>query len=180
MERRFTRLRRGPVAPDSGAAEVPSDGMCLSVFLVLEHPARSGAVLLGKLNPAAPWWEIGAVDPKRFDRIADRWMLPSRQLMFFESPEETANQIFKEQLETDPIALTGPRVFSDPTYRQGPDADPHWDIHLVYRGTWATPTPPRAKAWTSLEFVDVAKLPRADIARGQGDVLELVGLRPGD
>jgi len=179
MARRFTRLRRGPVTPASGAAEVPDDGLCLSAFLVLESPERPGAVLMGRLNPEVDWWELGALDPKRFARIAERWMLPSSQLLFFESPQDAAERILREQLSTPGVSLEGPFVFSDPSDR--PDSgqlDPHWDIHFVFRGTWDSSAPPRARAWKHLAFVDVATTSRSEIARDQGDVLALIGLPP--
>ncbi len=177
-ERRYTRLRRGPIPPDSGSAEVPENGMCLSTFLVIEAPHRPGFVLLGKVNPKAPWFEIGAVDPKRLGAIGERWMLPSSQLLLFESPDAAARRILKDQLATSELDLSGPQVFSDPSDRPG--GDPHWDFHFVYRGRWPSDTPPQAGAWSRLEFVDIAQVSRADIARAQGDVLELVGLRPKD
>jgi len=34
--------------------------------------------------------------------------------------------------------------------------------------------------WQELSFVDVPKTRRSEIARGQGDVLELIGLSPMD
>ena len=181
MERRFARFRRGP-APDgqwNGAAEVPDDGMCFSVFLVFEHPKAAGVVLLGKVNPEAPWWEIGALDPKRLALVGDRWMLPSCQLQIFEAPDEAARRILKEQLGSGPLPLDGPFVFSDPSRRPGSTAqDPHWDFHFVYRGRWPSASPPRATPWRHLAFVEVAATERVDFARSQGDVLELVGLRP--
>ncbi len=181
MEKRFARLRRGPVEEGSGASEVPDNGLCLSVFLVLESPTRRGAVLAGKVNPTAPWWEIGAVDPRRLAAIGDRWMLPSRQLQLFESPQDAAHRILQEQLGSGPLELEGPFVFSDPSERAGgPGTDPHWDIHLVFRGRWPSPTAPRFSAWNDLQFLEVARTRRVDFARNQGDVLELVGLRPLD
>jgi len=152
--------------------------MCLSVFLVLEAPGHDGSVLLGKLDPTAPWWEIGALDPERLARVGERWMLPSCQLLLFESPEEAARRILKEQLGVGPIPLSGPFVFSDPSVRPGrPGTDPHWDFHFVFRGKWANATPPRFSAWKRLEFVDVATTRPNELARDQADVLELVGLR---
>jgi len=181
MDRRFARLRRGPVSESSGASEVPDNGMCLSVFLVIEHPDRDGAVLMGRVDPKADWWKIGALDPKRLAAFTEQWMLPSCQLLLFESPAVAARRILKEQLDSPPIALDGPFVFSDPSDRPGSAGrDPHWDFHFVYRGRWTSPTVPRAPAWKLLEFVEVAQTPRSEIARNQGDVLELVGLAPRD
>jgi len=178
-ERRFARLRRAPVTPASGAAELPDNGLCLSVFLVLEPPGRPGSVLLGRIDPTADWWEVGALDPKRVEGIAERWMLPSSQLLFFESPADAARRILREQLASAPIPLEGPLVFSDPSERpNSPGRDPHWDVHFVYRGRWGSGTPPTAPAWRRLEFREVARTARGEFARDQGDVLELVGLSP--
>ena len=180
-ERRFTRFRRGPIEAYPGAFELPDDGMCLSVFLVLESPRKPGAVLMGKVDPNAPWWDIGALDSKRLGDVGDRWMLPGCQLLMFESPADATRRILKEQLETGGLPLEGPQTFSDPSRRPGTSTrDPHWDFHFVYRGRWPSETPPRAGAWKRLEFVEVARTSRNDIARLQGDVLELVGLRPQD
>jgi hypothetical protein len=178
---RFARFRRAATPDPPDASEVPDNGFCLSVFLVLEPPSRSGAVLMGQLDPSGPWWEIGAVGPDRLARISERWMLPSRQLRFFEGPDEAALRILNEQLGSSPLPLEGPRVFSEASDRPGRGGeDPHWDVHFVYRGRWATASAPRASPWRKLEFVEVARTRREEIARGQGDVLELVGLRPRD
>jgi len=181
MEKRFARFRRGPIVEGSGAAEVPDNGMCLSVFLVLESPNRPGSVLVGRVDPTAPWWELGAIDAKRLAAIGERWMLPSRQLLLFESPREAADRILKEQLGSGPLTLEGPLVFSDPSERPGsPGRDPHWDIHFVFLGRWPFPTAPRNSAWKNLEFVEVARTRKAEFARDQGDVLALAGLHPRD
>ena len=181
MERRFARLRRAPITDLPGASEAPDNGMCLSVFLVLEPPDRDGWVLMGRIDPSAPWLEIGALDPKRAASVAPLWMLPSCQLLLFEDPAEAARRILKEQLESGPLPLERPFVFSDPSVRPGaPGKDPHWDFHFVYRVRWGSSSPPRAPAWKHLEFVEVARVRRSEIARDQGDVLELVGLRPRD
>ena len=180
-DRRFARIRRGPIPPGIGSVEAPDNGMCLSAFLVIEPPHRDGWVLLGKLNTKAPWWEIGALDPDRLASLGQLWMLPSSQLMLFESPDEAARRVLREQLDTHGLELRGPQVFSDPSPRPGgPGVDPHWDMHFVYRGRWKSDQPPKASPWTSLEFVEVARLARGEIARFQGDVLELIGIRPRD
>ena len=177
MTRRFARLRRGPVDPASGASELPDNGFCLSVFLVIEPADRDGAVLMGRIDPSADWWEIGALDPKRLGMVGERWMLPSCQLLLFESPAEATRRILKEQLGAPPMSFEGPFTFSDPSARPGSGKDPHWDFHFVYRGRWTSSVPPQSPAWKHLEFVDLARTRRAEIARDQGDVLELVGLR---
>jgi len=179
MARRFVRLRRGPVSEVSGTAEVPDNGMCLSVFLVIAPPGRKDAVLAGHIDPTFDWWEVGALDPKRVGAVSERWMLPSSQLLFFEGPAEAAERVLREQLGSPPVPLEGPFVFSDPSLRPGaPGKDPHWDVHFVFRGRWGSSTPPHARPWKDLAFVEVAATARAEFARDQGDVLELVGLAP--
>jgi ADP-ribose pyrophosphatase YjhB (NUDIX family) len=181
MERRYARFRRAPLADHTGAAEVPDNGMCLSVFLVLESPDRPGSVLAGQIDPAGPWWEVGAVDPRRVAMIGERWMLPSCQLLLFESPADAAQRILREQLGSGPIPLEGPAVFSDPSLRPtSPGKDPHWDIHFVYRGRWTGGKLATTPVWKRLDFLDVARTARSQFARDQGDVLELVGLPPKD
>ena len=181
MTRRFARLRRAPVDPASGASELPDNGFCLSVFLVIEPADRSGSVLMGRIDPTADWWEIGAMTRTLLQRTGERWMLPSSQLLLFESPAEAAHRVLAEQLGSPRVDLENPLVFSDPSERPGSSGrDPHWDFHFVYRGRWKSPTAPRAPAWKQLEFVDVSRTRRAEIARDQGDVLELVGLKPRD
>jgi hypothetical protein len=181
MDRRFTRFRRGPNADLPGVSELPDNGMCLSTFLVLEAPDRAGAVLMGRVDPSADWWTVGALDPTRLASVGDRWMLPSCQLLLFESPADTARRLFHEQLASAPVPLEGPFVFSDPSERpRSPGRDPHWDFHFVYRGRWGSSVPPQSPVWRKLEFVDIARTRRSEIARDQGDVLALVGLVPRD
>lgn len=179
--RRFARIRRAPLTDLPGASEAPDNGMCLSAFLMLEPPERPGFVLAGRIDPSTPWSQIGAVDPKRTALVAERWMLPSCQLLLFESPVDAATRILKEQLGSVPLPLTGPFVFSDPSVRPGaPGRDPHWDLHFVFRGRWPSGDAPHVPVWKRLEFVEVARTRRSEFARDQGDVLELVGLRPHD
>jgi hypothetical protein len=180
MERRFARLSAATPLPP-GASAVPDAGMCLSVFLVLRSPNDVHRVLMGRVNPAAPWGELGALDPGRLARVGRSWMLPSRQLLLFEGPEEAARVIAREQLGAELPSVSGPKVFSDPSRRPGSESrDPHWDFHFVFDGRWPTSEPPRHALWTELAFVDVPATRRSDIARAQGDVLELIGLSPAD
>jgi hypothetical protein len=175
-ERRFARLRRGAGPDHPGTLDLPNDGMCLSTFLVVQPEGQAGRVLMGRLDPTADWATIGGLDPARLGQIARRWMLPSSQLLFFESPTESAARIAKEQLGLALPGLTGPRTFSEAYARPGAAGDPHWDLHFVFEGRWPSPRFPRAKPFAELEFVDVARTPRAEIARSQADVLALVGL----
>jgi hypothetical protein len=181
MERRFTRLRPGGSPPGPGYYVVPNDGMCLSTFLVLEHPEHAHQVLLGHLDPQAPWFELGSLEGSRLASIGARWMLPSSQLLFFEGPEEAARRILREQLVADLPDLPPPRIVSEAYRRPNSTAtDPHWDLQFIYRARWPHAEPPRARPWKELVFVDVRTLSRAEIGRGHGDILELAGLPPRD
>jgi hypothetical protein len=175
--RRYARLRAGDPSAHPGAVAVPDDGMCLSAFLVVRPADRPGDVLLGHLDPAADWARIGGIDPSRLAQIGERWMLPSSQLLLFESPATAAERIATEQLGTNLPGLEGPRIFSE-AYRRpgGTAADPHWDLQFVFEASWPSRTFPTSPAFRELAFVEIARTPRASIARSQADVLELVGL----
>jgi hypothetical protein len=180
-ERRFARLRRGNAPEAQGYFVVPDDGLCLNTFLILRHPRENNRVLLGRIDPQASWYELGGLEPARIQRIGQRWMLPSSQLLFFESPSESARRIATEQLESSLPPLEGPRVFSEQYRRSDSGAhDPHWDLHFLFSGPWPSETPPRARPWLELSFVDVTQTPRSEIARSRGDILELVGITPSD
>ncbi|HUI38922.1 MAG TPA: hypothetical protein VLY85_04750, partial [Thermoplasmata archaeon] len=176
--RRFARLRPAAAPEDPGISAVPSRGLCLSAFLILRSPSNPRAVLLGRLDPTADWTTIGGLDPGRLAAVGTGWMLPSSQLVLFESPQEAAVRIVREQLESAPPELAGPRVFSEAYGRPDvPGQDLHWDLHFVFEGTWPSARPPRARPFAALEFVDVGTISSGDVARSQADVLELVGLR---
>jgi hypothetical protein len=178
MSRRFARLRPGNAPFDAGFYGVPSDGMCLNVFLVVRSPDDGSRVLVG--SPAADprWEEVGALDTPRLGRIGDRWMLPSSQLVLLEGPAEAARRVAHEQLGIDLDEVPGPQVFSDTYPRRGPPGlDPHWDLHFVY-SLQGPRAPAPAPLWKSLEYVRVTDTPRTAFARDHGDILELVGLPP--
>ena len=175
--RRFARLRADPGPDHPGTSAVPDDGMCLSAFLVVRPEGRAGEVLMGRIDPAADWATIGGLDPGRVARIARRWMLPSSQLLLFESPTDAADRIAREQLGVPLPGLTGPATFSEAYRRPGATGDPHWDLHFVYEARWPSDRFPPSRAFAELGFVRTATLPRAEIARAQADVLALVGVR---
>ncbi len=136
-------------------------------------------MLLGRLDPAAPWYHLGGLDPSRVATIGAKWLLPASQWLFFEGPQESAARIAREQLESPLPPVTGPTVVSESTPRPSAESrDPHWDVHFLFEGLWPSATPPKARAWRELRFVDVAHLPRLEIGRGHGDILDLVGLSP--
>ena len=173
--RRFARFR--PQAdPEHAVFGVPVDGMCLSTFLVVRPEGHPERVLLGHLNPAAPWQEIGAADPRRSQEWKTGWMLPSSQLQVYESPGDSARRIAREQLGVELQDLPPPVLMSDAYQRSAPPGEMHWDIGFVYVLDGQPSDPPRHSAWTELEYRPVAEMRRADFVRSQDDVLRLVGL----
>jgi hypothetical protein len=180
MVRRFARLRPGAPPYAAGFFGVPSDGMCLNVFVLLRDPADPGRVLLGQVAADPRWEEVGALDSHRLERIGDRWMLPSSQLLLLEDPGEAARRVGREQLEIDFDPVPPPQVFSETYPRRGPEpTDPHWDLHFLFNMLGPTP-PPHGALWKRLEYVSIADIPRAAFGRDHGDILELAGFRPKD
>lgn len=178
--RRFARLRGGDRSAGPGFSVVPSDGMCLSAYLVVRPPSDERKVLLGRLDPSAEWLEVGGLTPDRVRSIGDRWMLPSCHLLLLESPDDAARRIAREQLASELPRVEGLSVHSEGYRRPGEtEGDPHWDLQFVYRVRWSSDRPPVAPVWRELAFRDLDRLPREEIARAQGDVLDLVGLSPG-
>jgi hypothetical protein len=92
-------IAEGPVV----ISEIPAGGFCLSSFLVIteQEPqaVSSSKVLMGHLDPNAPWDHIGALDKSRVEVHSKGWMLPSSHLIFGESPQTSATRIASEQLE---------------------------------------------------------------------------------
>jgi len=152
--------------------------MCLNAFLIVRSPVDPERALVGRPSPDPRWEEVGALDPVRIQRLGDRWMLPSSQLLLLEGPEEAARRVGSEQLGMALGPLPPPRVVSDTYPLRGPaDGDLHWDLHFIYSVS-GPPLPPRYPLWRDLEYVPVRSTPRAAFGRGHGDILELVGLTP--
>lgn len=156
---------------------LPGDGLCLNAFLIVRQRGHPDRALLGRIDPAAPWDRLGALETARRAQIGERWMLPCSQLLLFEAPQEAARRLVREQLELEELPLRGPKVFSE-AYDRPPAAaaDPHWDLHFLFRGE--LDRPPVASPWKELAFVEVAATPRDAFARAHGDVLALAGLPP--
>ncbi len=156
--------------------------MCLSTFVLLHPPGRPREVLLGRMDPAGPWEETASLDPERVAAFKDGWVLPACQLLFFEDPAAAARRIAEDLLGRTDIGFGLPQVFSEAYARPRTGAaDPHWDLHFVYRAEWPGGDPARSKGrfWRDLQFVEVAAAPRSAFARGHDDILALVGLSPG-
>ncbi len=177
--RQFTRLTAGEPGP--GVWALPPNGLCLSSFLLLSPAGRPGELLLGKIDPSAPWDRIGALDPVRVRNNTGGWMLPSCHLMFYEPPESAARRILSEQLGIEGLPLPPPTVFSDTgPPRRHPDLGSHWDIGFLFRGTLPGGSPPTHPAWRELRFVDPARTSRSEFTRSHDEVVERAGFRVRD
>ena len=177
-ERVFCRFTRGK--DPFSIHEIPEDGMCLSSFLLVSPLGRPNEVLVGRMNPEAPWDHLGGLGPDRVEVHRRGWMLPSSQLLLGEGPEEAARRIRTEQLGGLPVSFEPVRIASEVyTPRRFPGNRYHWDLQFLYRGTTATLEAPRHPAWSELAFVDVPATPARDFARAHDEVLELLGLHPG-
>jgi ADP-ribose pyrophosphatase YjhB (NUDIX family) len=165
-ERKFCRFN--PADRPVTTRVIPEGGICLSAFLVIGQTDQPDRILMGHLDPAAPWDHIGALDAERAEANRRGWMLPSCHLMLNESPQAAAERVLKEQLGLQDLELSGPQVFSEVYGAKG-----HWDLHFVFLGDRDRVA--QHPAWTDLAFVDVNDTPRDQIARYHEDILALVG-----
>ena len=167
-DRKFTRFN--PADRPMTTREIPEGGICLSAFLVIGEKGHPDRILMGHLNPSAPWDHIGALDPERAEVNSKGWMLPSTHLMLNESPQAAGERVLKEQLGLPAAsqALDGPYVFSEVYGSKN-----HWDIHFVFLGERDQVA--QHPAWLDLAFIEVNDTPREQIARYHEDILALVG-----
>ncbi|MDG6953802.1 MAG: NUDIX hydrolase [Nitrososphaerota archaeon] len=176
-QRRFCRFARS--VPERGlepvyTTEVPEGGFCLSAFLAITDV--EGRVLMGHLNPDADWVRIGALDASRAKTHSKGWMLPSSHLLLYESPQEAARRVLKEQLGMG-LELSGPTTVTEVW---SPDRSPgrrHWDFEFIFKGEAPKGSVRSHDAWRELKFIDTRKTPRAEIARSHDDVLVNAGFK---
>lgn len=174
-DRRFCRFNRLGDVP-FGMPEVPEGGLCLSAFLLITERGHADRVLMGHLNPAAPWDHIGALDASRTAVHSKGWMLPSSHLLVNEAPDAAARRIAAEQLERPDLTFSDAKVVSEVyTPRRFPDLVKHWDLEFLFRGEWPGGPAPEAAAWTDLRFVDTTTMPKSAMARSHEDVLASAG-----
>jgi ADP-ribose pyrophosphatase YjhB (NUDIX family) len=178
-ERRFARFATDRSTSD-GYWPLPEDGLCLSAFVLLSREDTRDRVLLGRIDPTAPWAHIGALDARRVRLNASGWMLPSCHLEYFEPPDDAARRVLREQLGLADVPLSSSVVTSE-CYRprRHPERGLHWDLQFLYRGTAPRDWVPRHPAWTELRFLDPSATPRAEFTRSHEEVLELAGYRIG-
>lgn len=156
-----------------GVAEVPAGGFCISAFVLVSDRSRPGTMLLGHLNPDAPWDHLGALDRKRALVNSKGWMIPSSHLVYGESPHQAAARILKEQLGMEGVVLGEPAVFSEVyTPERFPELGGHWDLEFVFKAD-ADPTVVDLKhpAWRDLKFVEARTLDAAEVARSHEDII---------
>src|SRR5438445_12069768 len=111
-DRRFSRFSKSRDTAAFSITEIPVGGVCLSAFLIVTEAGDPKKVLMGHMNPAAPWDHIGALDPSRVEVHSRGWMLPSSHLIFQESPGEAPRRIAREQLALPGLALSESKVVS--------------------------------------------------------------------
>lgn len=177
-DRRFCRFaRRRPEYENNPVytLDIPEGGFCLSSFLVITE-GDSRHVLMGHLNPGAPWDHIGGLDSERARVHSKGWMLPSSHLMLHESPQEAAQRILNEQLGMKEVNLTGPSVFAEVgTPKRFPSLPKHWDFEFIFRGKAPMGEVPKHEAWDELRFVDLPGVGKQAIARSHDEILENAG-----
>lgn len=159
-----------------GVAEVPPAGFCVSAFVVVSDRSRAGTVLLGHLNPGAPWDHIGALDRERTIAHSKGWMIPSSHLIYGESPRQAAERVLREQLGLEGVSIGAPEILSDVyTPKRFPERGDHWDLGFVFKvAVDASTIDFGHPAWNDLKFVDPRTLDPAEVARSHDDILASV------
>lgn len=176
-DRKFCRFSSSKDAFGLVIKEIPEGGFCLSIFLLISKKSNKPNVLLGKINPEADWEHVGALDRKRAEMFKDGWMLPSSHLILYESPQEAAKRVLKEQLGLSGIKLNGPIVVSE-VYRnpRHTSAENHWDIEFIFTSTYDMEINNFPAFWRELRFVELDTLKKEEITRSHGDIIENAGI----
>ncbi len=176
-DRRFCRFSNAAETASFSITSIPEDGFCLSAFVLLRSRSAPSRVVMGRMNPAAPWDHIGALDPGRVEAHRHGWMLPSSHLIFGEAPEAAARRILAEQLGLTARTLAGPKVLSEvyPPKRH-PRRSTHWDLGFLFDGEVREEELRPVPAWETLAFVDPRTLRAGDVARSHEDILAAAGI----
>jgi ADP-ribose pyrophosphatase YjhB (NUDIX family) len=175
--RAFSRFRADPPA-SGGYWPVPADGLCLSLFVLASRAEERDAFLVGRIDPAADWAMLGAMDAQRAATAAKGWMLPASHLLQYESPEEAAGRVLHEQLGL-PAGPPGRLAVFSETYqsRNHLEQHRHWDLHFLRFATPPAGWRPQHPAWRELRYVRPGELARKEFARSHDEILELAGFR---
>ncbi len=142
-ERHFCRFTARPEGNEFGVAAIPASGFCLNAFLIVHPPTSRREVLVGRVDPRAPWGALGALDPSRLAAHQHGWMLPASQLLYGEDPADGIRRLQREMLSGLPLRTDPPRILSEvyPSKRH-PTAVDHWDLSFVVEATALGPDPP--------------------------------------
>src|SRR5438128_6963556 len=171
-DRRFSRFSKSRETAAFSITEIPAGGVCLSAFVIVTEPGHPTNVLMGHMNPRAPWDHIGALDPSRVEVHSRGWMLPSSHLIFQESHGDAARRIAREQLELPNLSFSEPIVVSEAyTPRRFPDAAKHSDLAFMFRSDSPAADIPHPAAWSELAFVDLRPTAQSEIGRPPRDML---------
>jgi ADP-ribose pyrophosphatase YjhB (NUDIX family) len=176
-DRRFCRFTRTSEGHPFGLRWGESGGLCLSSFLILSKAGTPSSVLVGRLNPDAPWDHLEGLDAERIEAHRGGWLLPASHLLLREAPDDSARRILDEMLGGVRPSLEPAQVVSQVySPRRFPETHHHWDISFLYRGTVSGPPPSVPAVWKELRFIDVRSARRSEFARSHEEVLENVGL----
>ena len=161
---------------------VPAGGVCLSSFVVL----RSGPkILVGKMARPEIWVDRFFVGEQYAPNYASsgKLLIPGSHLAWYESPEDAARRVLKEQVmlplaERNAVRLkeVQSHMGGDPSSETEP---PHWDICFVYETNVLAKSARKLASpewFEGFGFVPAAKLKADDFTRGHGDVLEQAGV----
>ncbi|MCI4350212.1 MAG: hypothetical protein L3K15_01690 [Thermoplasmata archaeon] len=103
-------------------------------------------------------------------------MLPSSHLAVFESPDQAAERIAREQLGSPEFRPPSPLIVSETYHRAAGDTDdPHWDLHFIYRSTVERAPPGSSELWEELRFLEPRQHAPEEFARAQSDILAFAG-----
>jgi ADP-ribose pyrophosphatase YjhB (NUDIX family) len=144
-------------------------GICISSFLIIT-PKKGGrdSVLVGRINKTAAWDHLAGMNDERREKNSRGWMLPSSHLLLFETAEEAADRVAREQLGVQGLELDGPFVFSE-AYGS---PDKHWDFEFLFLGSLEDVMKPN-DAWSELKFAKVRDMKREEFVRLHEDIIDL-------
>ncbi|MBI4416356.1 MAG: NUDIX hydrolase [Euryarchaeota archaeon] len=163
----FLWLTKG--GPPAGFSSLPPGGMCLSVFLFVQH---DGKILLGKYGDDPQWETLTGLDADRRRRHGRGWTIPASHLKFGEDPRVAARRVGEQVLRLPGLTYGEPRVevdLYDPARAPG---QPHFDLWFLVDAI-----PPRdffleGPPWyADLGWFDPKTTPPTFYARGHEDVV---------
>lgn len=163
-----------------GDGNIPPGGTCLSSFVVMTTGPDD--VLVGKMAKPEIWVDRFFVGPQWAETYSKsgKYLLPSSHLAWYESPEEAAERVVREQTQLD-VPSGSLKLLDVQSHLSGdPNSTepPHWDICFVYEGRIPSKTAKQLASpewFEGLGFIKRSNLKADDFTRGHGDVLERAG-----